>query len=273
MCKAWSIRHTCKHYVQFRLSTCRGTFTTQSRTASKAESACTASPCLTFKAPYGCGRCQKRDAETTNVATIEDLRSRLAWADPELSHAEMAFEREAWSLHRRFPQKNCGKYTRPSTHERTTKLRGSLLRSEVQPEEVVEDGWEEYYNSWLSGCGANADEAVEYEASSEDEADGCVNSGLDSTWDDISSGGAEIDEGYITAPDERADWDAETEFAATYTAEASSTTETEVQEDRTTMTRITSASLLGSRSGQLEIDLLERLQGCQFHHLITVGSY
>ena len=205
------------------------------------------------------------------ITHIVDLRSRLSWGDPELQHAEMVFERMEWSLNSRFPHKNCGKYARPSVNQRMSKLRRSMLRHELPPDEILDDGWQDYNHSWATGYTETTDIETEYDASNEDGVGGIETDDSDPTWD-FSTGEAELETRCSTTTRTIADWGTETNGASNELDPDCSTTGIDTKQDHNAVASVPLKLSAESMSGKMEMDLLERLQGYQFQYLVTVGS-
>ncbi|TKA74902.1 hypothetical protein B0A55_03747 [Friedmanniomyces simplex] len=145
MCHSRSLAYTCHHTIPFRLSTCRGTFptdtttitttnanqskrptTTTTTTSRLPRAACHSSPSLTLHSPQPCGRCQCAAVEEQHAqrlavvlraagphATSSSWMTTPPPSPPELQEAtEAEFAEYSYRLSRRFPDRE-GKSARP----------------------------------------------------------------------------------------------------------------------------------------------------------------
>lgn len=205
MCKTRAITYKCKHTFDFRLSTCRGTFTTQAKPHKDPKAACSSNASLTFRSKKKCGNCQLSKAEKDLEKSIPDPKTTSTWDSWELHEAQADHDEELWALKKRFPDKRYAKLARPERGRPATQLRGSMLRQEVMPEEVVErwssvqvvvgTGW----GDWDAGDYPSlADEIAEREA----ETNECLTQDLSAdTVDDcqILDDAEGVDEDLVTA--------------------------------------------------------------------------
>ena len=153
MCKTFSINYSCAHTRQVRLSKCRGTFTTKSKPTSEPKALCCSAPVFSIQANAACGQCKRGKDETKLTESLLKIKASLPWSDPELMAAEAKYNTDIFALSKRFPGAKFKTITRPETQQRMELLRGSLLREEVQPEDVVDDAWEEYAKDWSKPYG------------------------------------------------------------------------------------------------------------------------
>ncbi|KAK5127895.1 hypothetical protein LTR85_005012 [Meristemomyces frigidus] len=147
MCKTWNIKYACEHHFQFRLSTCRGTFTNQAKKA-----ACRSAPTLIMRCSTPCGPCQRAEIERGFEERIAALKSQgegSSTPPEELMKVEKDYADQDFQLRKRFPGPRFVKLTRPEKRERAMRTSGSLLKNEVQPEDVVglwtpSSGWDDW---------------------------------------------------------------------------------------------------------------------------------
>ncbi|EMC98745.1 hypothetical protein BAUCODRAFT_22092 [Baudoinia panamericana UAMH 10762] len=174
MCKTWNIVYACKHTVQIRLSTCGGSFTTQSRKASPPKSACHSGPLLALHPIQACGPCQLTNVQNSLYAKVEalqavslDANSWSAPPNPELEAAEEEYRDRCFAISRNYPSQRYEKYARPEKRRVGTRGGYSLLRCEVRPEDIPEHyrteqaGWD---GSWGSGWKTMEEDLAETEA-------------------------------------------------------------------------------------------------------------
>lgn len=181
MCNTRSITYSCGHAVPFRLSTCRGKFTYQTRKSPTGFfPSCRSGPLLTFTSIQICGACAKKNAEKDLEEKISQLRLQLTpdpddWtAEPpeELVTAEAEFESEKWRLEKAYlEQSRFKKGERPEKGPPATRSE-SLLKREVKEEDVVVKldvnktavigGWD--YESWGDGWTDLGQEIAENDA-------------------------------------------------------------------------------------------------------------
>lgn len=189
MCKTWNIKYACDHVFQFRLSTCRGTFTTQAKPTSNPKATCNSGSVLAFRSSTSCGPCQRSEIEKAMDERIMSLKAHEQdpWSpSEELIQAEAEYAGQSYLLDKRFPGQRFHKHARPEKGWRPYLRRGTLLKQEVKPEDVVErweanktafgggwDDWDEGYKTMeeeLAESEAEKDDAVkEYEATAAEE--------------------------------------------------------------------------------------------------------
>ena len=175
MCQTHLLTYTCTHTLPIRHSTCRGTFTTTPNPRKSPKPACSGAATLVLNATSACGDCQRRDAEAEleAVGTVVDGAGEGQWG--------WDLGREMFALGRRFP--SCRRFRGGSSRKleqrrraegasetgcgeakKVERARGSLLRREVFPEEVVAsnrdcktlvgEGWDQ--GDWVSVCASFA---------------------------------------------------------------------------------------------------------------------
>ncbi|CZT24289.1 uncharacterized protein RCC_10010 [Ramularia collo-cygni] len=145
MCKTQSIAHICGHTVTFRLSICAASFQFQTP-KSEVKAKCCASPDITLHFLHPCGPCERIRAQervTAELALIEAKFPSSSWAVPsELEAARAQADHELWADFRKFPDSKF-KSKRLSKPERgwktATDPKGSLLRTEVKPGDVLDE--------------------------------------------------------------------------------------------------------------------------------------
>ncbi|KAF2164561.1 hypothetical protein M409DRAFT_56397 [Zasmidium cellare ATCC 36951] len=169
MCNVRTLTYSCSHTIPFRLSTCAGTFTYQTRKSPTGTlPSCRSFPLLTFISPQPCGACLKAAAEKVLEEKIARLRLEHLSSEtddwtaepPEaLVQAEAELASEVWRLEAFYPeQARFKKDLRPEKGRVPTRS-GSLLRREVRVEDVVlraqgnmtaaTEEWD--YESWKLG--------------------------------------------------------------------------------------------------------------------------
>jgi len=165
MCKVKQYRFTCQHYLKVCISRCGGT--KEKKTRSSAKAACCSEPYIYIKLCFACSKCQqdswlvswqgKRDRATAFRNGLQEKG--LPGADEVtrlVKELEEKYASAAWALNQSLP------HAHSKSHVERVKLalktdterkrRVSLLRREVQPQEVVlpadkKEGWIENDNN------------------------------------------------------------------------------------------------------------------------------
>lgn len=140
MCKTWSISYSCTHRWNARLSTCNGTFTVRPKPGKPFKPSCCSAPTFSVHSTQACGDCQRKQVEeelSTSLARARSqaLKSGLGW-----SNAEQAHQDECFKLYKSFP--DCRQYRSRDKPGKgrcgpRDSERGSLLKTEILPEEVM----------------------------------------------------------------------------------------------------------------------------------------
>ena len=159
MCKTWRIHYECAHAGHVRFSTCRGTKTVPQDKTHKYKHAtprpaCFGGTSLTFKFDRTkCGPCEKFESEKQLQKEIaENLGS--SQFDPD------EYAKRLWKIESGFPAKRGKTLRAPIPADPSKVNRGSLLKIEVRPEDIVEVQslektseemeWEKWKNEWGS---------------------------------------------------------------------------------------------------------------------------
>ncbi|KAK1071439.1 hypothetical protein LTR12_013035 [Friedmanniomyces endolithicus] len=187
MCHSRSITYTCHHTLTFRLSTCRGTFTTAAHPKRSwnnvRRAACHDSPAVALRSPQSCGECQSAAIGAKYAGLQADLQkaameSPSAWKDypsSEYREAELELTEQCCRDIRPFPGPWVKLARLKHDARRTPGVRGvgcSPLRRELRPEELPEGmgctawGWND---DWGSGRKTMAEEVEEREAEEAEE--------------------------------------------------------------------------------------------------------
>ncbi|KAK1093647.1 hypothetical protein LTR48_001907 [Friedmanniomyces endolithicus] len=188
MCHSRNITYTCHHTLTFRLSTCRGTFTTAAHpkrswsTARRA--ACHDSPAVALRSSQPCGECQSAAIGAKYAQLQADLQkaaleSPSAWKDypsAEYREAELELVEQCCRDVRAFPGLwvKLARLKRDARRAPGARTVGcSPLRRELRPEDLpgrlgcTAWGWND---DWESGHKTMAEEVEEREAEEAEES-------------------------------------------------------------------------------------------------------